>query len=92
MEPPSQEAADAQHYVEQFRLNAASLSLGLAALLGMAASGYLGTFFLHMIGATSAGIGLGILITGLAVAGGTKALHDLISNVQKAKERKSDLS
>lgn len=83
-------AADAQHQVEQFRANSAVVSFGLASLLAMCASGYLGMFLLHLTGVTSAGIVLDILVTGLAIGGGTKPLHDLITNVQKAKEAKQD--
>lgn len=83
-------AADAQRMVNQFRANSSALSFGLAAAIAMVACGYLGVFFLHSLGVTSTGIVLDLLITGLAVGGGTKPLHDLISNVQKAKDAKQD--
>ena len=33
-----------------------------------------------------------LLVTGLAIGGGTKPLHDLVSNLQAAKVRKKDPS
>jgi hypothetical protein len=83
-------AVKAQHVVEQFRANCAVVAVGLAALLAMVASGYVGFFLLHLLGLGNAGGTLDLLVTGLAVGAGTKPLHDVISNLSKAKESKQD--
>jgi hypothetical protein len=80
-----QAAANAKHDVDQYRANLTAITFGLAALLAMMVSGYVGIFLLHVIGLHTAGW-LDVLVTGLAIAGGTKPLHGLISNISSAKK------
>jgi len=58
--------------------------LGLATLLGVLASGVAGLYLLSAVGMASPRW-LDMLITGVAVSGGTKGLHELIKTLQKAK-------
>lgn len=81
--------AQAQSNVDQVRANLAVVLWGLASLLAMVVCGAFGVLLLE-------GIGLDVpewfdlAVTGLAIGSGTKPLHDLISNLQKAKEKKED--
>jgi hypothetical protein len=63
---------------------------GTSALLGMLGAGVLKGLFLVTVGVTGLDSWVGILFTGLVVGGGTKGLHDLIANLQEAKEEKKD--
>jgi hypothetical protein len=83
-------AAEAQRQVDQFRANSAALSFGLAVFLATLVSGYFGVLFLRMLGLTTGAPWIDLLITGLAIGGGTKPLHDLISNIQGSKDDKKD--
>lgn len=94
-----EEAAEAQAAVDQARANRAALVFGFTAALGMALCGYLEADFLTAIGVTfpdAEGAGapslgdqwVAIVVTGLIVGGGSKALHDLISNISKASSSK----
>jgi hypothetical protein len=68
----------------------------------MAVSAALGLYLLHAVGLPEGSWRGGpfsaqglrrwvdLLVTGLAVGGGTKPLHDLISNLQASKEAKKD--
>jgi hypothetical protein len=76
----AQKAANAKHDVDQYRANLTATTFGLAAFAAMLISGYAGVFLLHIVGLHTAAW-LDILVTGLAIAGGTKPLHDLISNI-----------
>ena len=62
----------------------------LAAALGMWLSGWFEVDFLAAIGVTNAGVWISVIVTGLVIGGGTAKLHSLITNVQKASEKKSD--
>jgi hypothetical protein len=81
----AQAVAKAKHDVDQYRANLTAITFGLAAFLAMMVSGYVGIFLLRIVGLRTAGW-LDLLVTGLAIAGGTKPLHDLISNVSSAKK------
>jgi predicted lipid-binding transport protein (Tim44 family) len=83
-------AANAQAVVEQRRANTRVLLFGTGALLGMVGCGYLHAFFLKTVGVSGIQPWVDLLITGLVVGGGTKLLHDLISNLQAAKDDKKD--
>jgi hypothetical protein len=83
----AQKAADAQHDVEQYKTNLTASTFGLAALLAMLVSGYTGLFLLATARVHVAGW-LDLLVTGLAIAGGTKPLHDTISNLSSASQSK----
>ena len=69
--------------VEQARADRAQIMLGIAALAGAVASFAFGLYFLRSVG-ISAPRWADIFFSGLTIGGGTKALHDLLSSVQKA--------
>ena len=83
-------AAKAQAAVEQDRRNSTVLVWGLASMLGIALSGWIGLALLQSTGVQGAPRLLDVIVTGLAIGGGTKPLHDLISNLQSAKDEKHD--
>lgn len=56
----------------------------------MALCGLFGILLLRLVGLKGVPAECDIVLTGLAVGSGTKPLHDLISNVQKAKDQKED--
>lgn len=62
---------------------------GIAAGLGVLAADALNADFLGAIGVRSVNSWLALVATGLVVAGGSKQLHDLITNVSKASTAKS---
>lgn len=91
----AQVVADAQADVDQMRANRTALVFGCTAAIGMVLCGYLEADFLSAVG-VSFGSGqpgfvdelLLMAVTGLIVGGGSKALHDTISNISKASEKK----
>lgn len=87
-QPKAAAAAAAAHKADQYRTNLTATSFGVASLLAFIAIGYSGALFLHLAGIKAAGW-LDLLVTGLAIAGGTKPLHDLIDNVTKTSAAKS---
>lgn len=93
---PEKSAADAQAEVDQARANRTALVFACTAALGMLLCGYLEADFLRSLGVTFASGRPGALdevismaVTGLVVGGGSKAIHDTISNISKASEQKS---
>lgn len=86
-EAKAQEVANVQHDVDQYRANLTATSFGLAALLAMLVSGYVGLFMLSAVGLHIAGW-LDLLVTGVAIAGGTKPLHDAISSLSSTSKSK----
>jgi hypothetical protein len=84
------EAAKWQRIVDQIRRNTAVITWGVASLLGMLASGAFGILLLQMVGFEDVPAFWDIAVTGIAIGSGTKPLHDLISNLQKAKENRED--
>jgi hypothetical protein len=62
--------------------NRAAVCWGLASALAMAACGFFGFGVLHLIGDTGVSRYVDVVVTGLAVGGGTKPLHDLISGLE----------
>jgi MFS family permease len=85
------EAAWWQELLDQTRRNTATL-WALASALGMAFAGGLGVLLLQGVGAARAPRWLDIIVTGIAIGGGSKPLHDLIQNIQKSKEKKENPS
>lgn len=81
--------ATKQRNVDQVRANLAVLVWAIASVVAMAVCGAFGVLLLTAIG-LDAPEWFDIVVTGLAVGSGTKPLHDLISNVQKAKEQRED--
>jgi hypothetical protein len=81
----SKKSAEAKHSLDQYTANLTGSSFGVAAALAMVVSGYTGTFLLKTVGLTTVGW-LDVLVTGLVIAGGTKPLHDLISNISSSSQ------
>lgn len=92
-EPNATAAAQAQANVDQATADRAAIALGGTAGVGMLMCGYLHANFLSALGVTAptqwVHQALALAITGLAVGGGSKQLHDLITNASKATEQKS---
>jgi hypothetical protein len=84
---PAKRSAETKHSLDQYTANLTGSSFGVAAALAMVVSGYTGTFLLRTVGLTTAGW-LDVLVTGLVIAGGTKPLHDLISNISSSSQNK----
>ena len=84
-----QSAAAAQALVNQIRRNATVFAWGVASFLGMVAAGSFGIFLVAACGFDIPEF-WDIALTGLAVGSGTKPLHDLIGNLQKAGNEKAD--
>ena len=87
--PAAREAAWLQELVEQIRRNTATIWT-LASALGMIAAGWFGLLLLHAVAAPDVSRELDIIITGIAIGGGSKPLHDLIENIKKSKEEKEN--
>lgn len=83
-------AAGWQKVIEEIRANTAIYAWGAATMLGALASGILGLYLMKSVGASAVPEWLDVIVTGLVVGGGSKGLHDLIKNVEKAKEEKED--
>jgi hypothetical protein len=86
----AQKAADAKQDLEVIRSNRAAFFLGFNAAVAAAGVGYFDLPLLKTVGVSGVSIWLDIAMTGLAIGGGTKPLHDLIKNIQKAKEQRED--
>jgi hypothetical protein len=84
------EAAAAQGALDQWRANRAAVIWALATILGMIASAKLGLYFVSALVEVDPDVKLDVLITGLAIGGGSKPLHDLITNVQVKSNNASD--
>ncbi len=90
---PSPEAAQkvAWHdeLLTQIRANKSTL-WAVGAALGMLAAGTMGILLLHYLRVPSVSREVDILVTGLVMGGGTKAVHELVANVKAGKEAKQD--
>ena len=86
-EEPAQESAAAQDQVDRITQMRAMLLWAAATALGFWVSGTLGIYLLALVLEKAPGRDLDILVTGLAIGGGTKPLHDLISKLQKSKDQ-----
>lgn len=78
----------------QERANKAIFTGAVATVAGVILSGTIGLYLIHAISQQRFGSGgddvartFDILVTGLAIGGGTKPLHDLIKRIEKAKEK-----
>jgi hypothetical protein len=83
----AQAAANAKHDAEQYAANLTAVTFGAAATLAMLVSGYTGLFLLTTVGLHVSAL-LDLVVTGLAIAGGTKPLHDLITNISSTSQTK----
>jgi hypothetical protein len=83
----------AAHYLAlltQIRRNTTVIAWAIASATAMVLCGIFGFRLLSATGLDVPWGGLDVVITGLAVGSGTKPLHDLISNMQKSKDEKSN--
>jgi hypothetical protein len=88
----AQEAAEAQHEVDQAVANRRIVAFAVTAALGMLLCSYLEADFLTAVGVhfgsgTFAQL-LQVAVTGLVVGGGSVGLHDLIGNITKSSKAK----
>jgi hypothetical protein len=90
--PDTEGVAAKQRTVSQIRANTSVILWGLNSFLASVACGWLGLYLLDAVGVEGMAQWIDIAITGLAIGGGSKPLHDLISNIEKAKESKQDPS
>jgi hypothetical protein len=84
------EAAKKQASLERRRSNRSVLFWGLATVIGLFTAGTLRLYFLRTLGISDSERWAEILVTGLVIGAGTKPLHDLISRIEKAKEKATD--
>jgi hypothetical protein len=91
-EDGGQEAASSQAALNQQRANRAVMVWGLATAVSMMLSAVGGFHLLYSIAAPGAAppVGLDVLLTGLVIGSGTKPLHDLVTRVQRSKEKAED--
>lgn len=82
-----QEEIGARRELKAVRADRAIFFWAVATVLAMFASATAGLFLLHLIGVAGAPSWMDILVTGLAIGGGTKPLHDLIARIEKSKEK-----
>jgi hypothetical protein len=68
--------------------NRVAVCFGLASGLAMIACGYFGVGLLHAIGDDGSPRYADVIVTGLAIGGATKPLHDLITIVDSAARRR----
>lgn len=71
---------------KQAKADRAVIFPGIAFILAVILAEKLGLFYLQAVGLPDASKDLDIIITGLAIGGGTKPLHDAIKGIEKAKE------
>jgi hypothetical protein len=85
-------AAAKQDELNKARGERALVLWAAASILGMVVSGFTGLYFVGAMLAEGSSFNraLDVLITGLVVGGGSKPLHDLITKVQKSKEKAED--
>jgi hypothetical protein len=81
-------ASAAQHRLDHLRANRVALCWGLASALAMVGCGYFGIGVLHAIGDNGVPRYMDVIVTGLAVGGGTKPLHDFIASLQSSAQAK----
>lgn len=71
---------------KQTKANRAVLISALAFVLAVLLCENLGLYLLQAVGATDVSGNLDVIITALAIGGGSKPLHDFIKSIEKAKE------
>jgi hypothetical protein len=87
------QVAHAKSMVDKGRANRGLVSWGLAVGLATVASSAGGLYLLHSIageGWNGIAVWVDAIVTGIVVGSGTKPLHDVISKVQKNKEKSED--
>jgi len=86
----ARDAANAKRTQEQVRANMTLVLFASSACLAMAAAGVFKALMMKTVGVSGLAAWLDVVVTGLAIGGGTKPLHDLIANLQESKEEKKD--
>jgi hypothetical protein len=81
-------ATAAQHELDHLRANRVAICWGLASALAMVGCGYFGFGVLHAIGDNGVPRYMDVIVTGLAIGGGTKPLHDFITSLQSSAQAK----
>ena len=71
---------------KQAKANRAVIFPALGFLLAVLLAEKLGLYFVHATGVTDLSKEWDVIITALAIGGGTKPLHDAIKRIEKAKE------
>lgn len=71
---------------KQSKANRAVVFPALGFIIAVIAAEVLGLYFLDAIGRNDVSKNLDVIVTALAIGGGTKPLHDLIKRIEKAKE------
>lgn len=85
-ETAAKTAADADTDLAIINANRACFFFGFNAAIAGIAAGYFEISLLQIIGVTKVPTWLDILVTSLAISGGTKPLHDLISKLESNKQ------
>jgi hypothetical protein len=86
----STDAANAQHDLDVIRSNRAVFFFALNTAIAAYVAANYGFLILTLIGVDKPNEWMDITVTALAIGGGTKPLHDLITNIQKKKEDSED--
>lgn len=71
---------------KQAKANRAVIFGALGFVLAVLVAEYLGLYFVEAVGVGDVNSSLDVIITALAIGGGTKPLHDGIKRIEKAKE------
>ncbi len=88
------DAANAKAKLSKLRSERSILFWALASVVGVIASAWLGLHFISMIlsqaSQSAVPASVDVVVTGLVIGGGTKALHDLIGRISKPAENADD--
>ncbi len=71
---------------KQSKANRAVIFPAVAFILAVLLAEWMGLFYVQAVGVTDLSKNVDVIITGLAIGGGTKPLHDGIKRIEKAKE------
>jgi uncharacterized membrane protein YfcA len=82
----AQKVAEGEQDLAVINANRASFFIGFNAALAGLAAGYFNVSLLELLGSSNVPNWLDILVTSLAISGGTKPLHDLISKIETNKQ------
>lgn len=83
----AEQAAEAEQDIAVINANRACFFFGFNALLAACAAGYFDISLLRLMGGSNVPNWLDLTVTALAISGGTKPLHDLISKIEANKQQ-----
>lgn len=86
----AKKAASAEHDLNVIRSNRAIFFFAMNTAIAAYVAANYGLLILTLIGIDNPNEWMDVSVTALAVGGGTKPLHDLITNIQKKKEESED--